>query len=456
MSGALLRSGTLHAFKPLGVDGQPVHASALQLREAIRLRIGREAADCLAIPQPHEAGDTIDWYAPRAGDVIPWSAAVEEERTQAYQHLERLHQQLLEASSRMRGDESGEKQIFARLLEKAIHFPDRDHVYLVDGKPVVTFWGFTDQSGRYLHDPLLCLRPEPAPAPVAAAIAPLAPQAPAAVAPPPPVAQAAVAPPRRWRWLWWLLLIPLLLLLLLLLLRGCAPQVKLPLGLSEPDIAGFEWPAWLGGTLPEVALDGALPAGPGADGEAAIEAPAEPSPLVEEPPVQEPTTDATEQPEDSSAGQAEPPAAEDVAEQPVQEPAAPVEPGAAQAGKPLEIPATALDSGKTDFLNGAWKAGAGIQDARTGRPVQLDYNFRDGKGQVKVRGRNGVECTGDVQAAMRSGQLAISGQGQALCNDGSRYQLPEILCAPDAQGSADCNGNYGEQRFPLSMKQAQE
>ena len=51
MHGALLRSGSLQEFNVLGVEGQPVHSAALQLREAIRLKIGREAADCLAIPQ---------------------------------------------------------------------------------------------------------------------------------------------------------------------------------------------------------------------------------------------------------------------------------------------------------------------------------------------------------------------------------------------------------------------
>ena len=83
MHGALLRSGSLQEFNVLGVEGQPVHSAALQLREAIRLKIGREAADCLAIPQKNESGDRIDWYAPFEGDVVPWSAAVSEERDSA-------------------------------------------------------------------------------------------------------------------------------------------------------------------------------------------------------------------------------------------------------------------------------------------------------------------------------------------------------------------------------------
>lgn len=123
-----------------------------------------------------------------------------------------MHAKLGATSESMRADaQNREKQIFGRLLEKTIHFPDSDHVYLVDGKPVITFWGFTDHAGTYDHDPLLCLRP---PVPSAAPVAPLA---------PPPLAAAVpvevVKKSRWWRWLW-LLLLPQLLLSLITRRRG--------------------------------------------------------------------------------------------------------------------------------------------------------------------------------------------------------------------------------------------
>lgn len=59
--------------------------------------------------------------------------------------------------------------------------------------------------------------------------------------------------------------------------------------------------------------------------------------------------------------------------------------------------------------------------------MQLDYDFKDGKGQVKVRRGDGVECSGAVNAAMQGGKLAINNQGQAACNDGSSYKLPEVV-----------------------------
>ena len=57
-------------------------------------------------------------------------------------------------------------------------------------------------------------------------------------------------------------------------------------------------------------------------------------------------------------------------------PAAPVVPG-----KSLQIP-PAASNGQANFLNGKWKAGAGIQDKNTGKPLRLEYEFNKGKGQV--------------------------------------------------------------------------
>jgi hypothetical protein len=458
MPGALLRTGNLQEFKALGVDGQPVYTAALQLREAIRLKMGREAASCLAIPQPNETGDRIDWYAPDEGDVVPWSAATAEERSDAYQQLEAMHAQLGSTSTSMRNDvQSREKQIFGRLLEKTVHFPDSDHVYLVNGKPVIAFWGFTDNAGTYDHDPLLCLRP---PAPTAAPLAP--PVSPAALA------AAPVIEAKRpwWRWLLWLLPLLLLLLLLLFLLRACAPNVSLPLGLDQLDLPGF--PEVRHVDLPNVNLggvngvvtgqgnsngqlsDGQAAEGELPDGQLPPDEGEQPAAPAEEPPGEEPgAEEPTPPPADEEAGEQPPVDPETGEPQPRKQP-----PGR-DVPQDLSIPPKALETGSTEFLNGSWKAGAGIQDAQTGKPMQLEYDFKDGKGQVKVRRGDGVECTGDVNAAMQGGKLAINNQGQAACNDGSSYKLPDVTCTPDSRSAAGCSGNYENQQFPMSMRQGE-
>lgn len=63
MAGALLRSGNIKNYKPLGEEGAPVYKSANQLRSAIHRHLDADSAKVLAIPQSNEDGDIIDWYA---------------------------------------------------------------------------------------------------------------------------------------------------------------------------------------------------------------------------------------------------------------------------------------------------------------------------------------------------------------------------------------------------------
>ncbi|TKD39250.1 SrfA family protein [Azotobacter chroococcum] len=488
MPGALLRTGTLREFRALGVDGQPVHGVALQLREAIRLKMHREAADCLAIPQTNEAGDRIDWYAPIEGDVVPWSAATPEEREQAHARLEAMQAQLRATGESMRNDaQNREKQVFGRLLEKALHFPDANHVYLVDGKPVITFWGFTGQQAAQPDDPLACLQT----ARPAAAVA-------ADIASPPPVTPAVAARSGWRRWLW-LLLLPLLLLLLLFVMRACAPNVELPFELSHVDlpglpaeekapldarrhegvvgvegisgragVAGVETEALEDMQVPgketaveDVPIEEALSSEPGAS-ELATDDPALDESAAEEAAADEATAEELPEP----AAEAEPEAKPEAAQEPpvppqLDEEKAAEDPQAAQqdpakaqdAAKPMSIPPEAQKSGSTRFLDGNWQAGAGIQDAKTGKPLQLGYDFKDGQGRVSIRRDDGVQCSGAVNASMQGGNLAIASQGQANCSDGSRYRLPEVTCKPDARSAADCTGHYGDQEFPMSIRQ---
>jgi len=196
MTGALLRTGNLKAFEPLGAMGNPVYLAAPQLRAAIGRRLGDGVADTLAIPRRNQNGDTIDWYAPGPGSVVPWTAATPEERTQANEQVREIRERIEDLGRSLQSEETGERQTFGHLLQQVTSFPGDDHVYLVDGRPVITFWGFRQRSAPVGGSPLVSLDAAPPPAPRQA----------------------------RRSWLsWWWLLLPLFLLatLLVWLLRGC-------------------------------------------------------------------------------------------------------------------------------------------------------------------------------------------------------------------------------------------
>ncbi|MCP1521223.1 hypothetical protein J2Y74_005533 [Pseudomonas migulae] len=458
MRGALLRSGKSGSFTALGETGQPVYRAALQLREAIR-RKNPEMVDHLAIPQSDELGNQIDWYSGLDGDVIPWSSATEEERAPARRQLEALKTALEELSQRFLGTESGEQQqgdkaVFGKLLKRVIHFPDENFVYLVQGKPVLTFWGF-EHAGTGNRDPLHCLYQVP---PVFT-LPPVVEAAPV-VAPVVPV----VARPWWRRW-WWLLLLPFLLLLLWLLLglRGCVPIPLvavdlLPEGivpvekqLEEPQLTGNAT------TLNGVPVTGTVvgsTTGTGT-GTAATETQGVEAPAVE-------GNEADAAPADLAKDPAKDPAAESPATEPENKTAPPditspeaEKSAAAKPGPPLSIPPDAAD-GAAKFLDGQFRAGAGIQDRRTGKPLRLEYQLKDGKGEVTVHQADGTKCTGPVSATMKGGSLAIDSQGQAVCADGSTYDMPKVNCRKGATTVADCTGGYGKEQFPMSMRHVAE
>lgn len=146
MAKSFLRSGSLDDILALGENGQPVYAAALQIREALRLKKQQPTADCLAIPQLNEQGDRIDWYAPIEGKVTSWVAASTTERKSAIKQLSACLSSANDLCQRAQKSDKAAQRLFGVLLAKALQFPDQNHVYLVAGKPVLTFLGIC-QSG---------------------------------------------------------------------------------------------------------------------------------------------------------------------------------------------------------------------------------------------------------------------------------------------------------------------
>jgi len=195
--------------RPLGVRGDPLHAVADQLLAVIRRRLGDGPADLLAEPQLRETGDGIDWYAARSGPVRRLADLDENERADVLATIQ-SHLDSIRTLGAQLKDSSGseEARLIGRSLELATTRPSDDFVYVVDGQPVITAWGYEADAAAGLQ----------------AFSAPPVPLRPAAM-----LASAPAVLPARIGWAPWFsaLLFGLLLLLLLLmtswLLRACSP-----------------------------------------------------------------------------------------------------------------------------------------------------------------------------------------------------------------------------------------
>lgn len=418
MAKTFLRSGNLDAVLALGENGQPVYASALQIRETLRLRRQTVLANCLAIPQPNERGDRLDWYAPFSGKVKSWLAASDYERRQALDQLTATQQEMQELSTRAREANNPSMRLFGALLAKSLQFPDQQYVYLVDGKPVITFWGFVDAQARTRDDALVCLRetldePLPTLLPEPVAIEPQPEMPPIAiVSEPEPLPEVepevpAVAPsaPRRAFRLWYLAPVALAVAAAgafwLHQPPPAAPQQITPVAAIAPP-AALVAAQKLSATLPQAPASVAI----------AAETPAPPATF-----------------------------------------ASVVTPAVPAADEPLKMSADDVRNGAIGVVDGRWRVV--MQNSLPGgaSPV-LHYELSAGKGSATVTQGNNLRCSADeVTAAMLgSGQLSIRSRYTAKCTDGSRYRMPQLVCKP-GDGAAVCEALFSDNKsFPMTIK----
>src|SRR5512135_98498 len=171
MAGPLLTSEPLQRYRALGLAGDPVWRAAPQLRAAIAQRLSREHADLLAIPEADPSGRRIDWYAPFDGEVRRLADLGDQERSTIASTVQRLHADLATLAESMEAPQrSGAERNFARLLRHALTAPGEETLYVVGGKPVMAFWGFSADAalpGAFL--PSAPIVPQPITAPAAAA-----------------------------------------------------------------------------------------------------------------------------------------------------------------------------------------------------------------------------------------------------------------------------------------------
>lgn len=453
MAKTFLRSGKLDAVLALGENGQPVYASALQIRETLRLRRQGALADCLAIPQANERGDRLDWYAPFSGRVKSWLGASDHERRAALQQLTACQQDMQDLSTRARAAENPAMRLFGALLSKTLQFPDQQYVYLVDGKPVITFWGFVDAQARSRDDALACLRdtleenlpvalveplPELPAAPVVAEPVLMAEPVPEAVEEPQPVVitpepvQQKPAPARR-RFRIGYLLPPVAIV------AAVVVAVLLHRPASEAPVESAKVSA-----KPATAPVAAASPTPAAAPAQVAATPAIAPPAVMAAAEKLPET-LPQKPASVAATEAAPAAASATLAS-VLTPAVPARPD------DLIVTPDAVREGQVQVIDGRWRVTIDQMPTPTGKPPVMRFQFKNGKGSVQVTQGN-TSCKADVSAAMTSaGNLVIESRYTAKCQNSSRYRMPLLVCHASI-GAAVCEAQYAEDRiFPMTIK----
>ena len=419
MTHTLLRSGCPNDFIPIGYHGHRVFDFAQQIRETLRIRNYQAVSDMLAIPQLNEQADRVDWYAPQGGRTRQWSALTAPQRShalsdleQGMQHIEFLGEQCLH---------TGHKtwQLFGALLLKSLYVPGSQFIYLVEDKPVITFWGFTYATPDPAPDVLALLRER---AGGAGALS-------LGVIPPCPADDS-----------------------------GLAREAKNREGAQGSSPEGYHFPASLAGQLTAPSPSGNIsPGGMGLIRRAILSlaglalALYVPHPLVSPTPFLLPSDNKLHVAQASpvqpvilpmplpllkAAFITAPPPPEVEIAQPA--PAMP-----RRERQRLTIPAREVKQGSTAFLNGHWQIKGHIAPE-----TEAHYAIASNKGKVSFFDQQHGECQANLLCGLLpSGRLKLKHPAPARCADGYLLPLPDIFCKPGENRQAICKAIVAEKRW---------
>ncbi len=452
-AGPLLRSEPLQRYRAMGAAGDPVWRAAGQLRAALSQRLSREHADLLAIPEVDPSGSRIDWYAPFEGNAQLLTDLPESERVPILDRMRHLHADMARLADTLEAPErSGAERSFARLLRHALTAPGEETLHVVDGRPVMTFWGFSADAvlpGAFLGAPPAMPRPAPAEAILA-------------------TAPAAVVAGRGMRTAWWqwLLLAALLLLLLALLawlIRPYLPHLEprlaaeareraLTLATQQPvDFQQTRMTSLLqdhealrlelSRLAEEVSRRGTecsagviLPGGiiVGTTDGTPIERGADPDAKAD---VAAAGTGEQKGPDQKNAEGATPPPGQ-------QNGQAPTDDAKKDEPKPMVVPPEAQQKQDLAFLKGDWRSRTGLATAQGEKDLRPSYTLDDkGRGKVSFVQKNGAVCEAPAEARWDGSKLVIEEKTNPKCADGRTYARNTVNCEVDKDGVAQCKGS---------------
>ncbi|MBX3503476.1 MAG: hypothetical protein KF889_28890 [Alphaproteobacteria bacterium] len=418
MAGTTLVRTTLSGVRPLGVRGEPLHATHEQIRGVVRRRLGERHARLLAEPQPDDAGRRIDWYSDMAGTVRPMASLPETERVTALADVDTLVADIAGLGAQLQQAPSADARITGQAIELACRRPSDEYVFLVGDQPVIVCWGYEPDSASTLLPPAF---PAAAPAAVAEPVPAIA------AAPPPPASAPVAVAAAPFPWLGWLLASALAIVLALTaayVLRQFLPE--------SPIIAVTHLPPPPAPAVPpappdpRIGLHAAL-------GEAQAEADrlrAMLASLRDEFAAKRAACPPPKPPEPPPPPPKPPQVVEKKPDPPKPPPKPPQDPI-------LKLPPKATND--YSFLKGCWR-GDSFRYTPRHAPGHHTYCFDEhGNGQLVFVWQNGTTCRAPARARFQGDTLQIA-DADTNCSDGSFWSQDRLLCRPDASGVAQCSG----------------
>lgn len=140
-----LRHHTFDGLREMGGFGQPLHLLYPQIRTLLASELGADAGGLLAEPTVDRANNRIEWYGESDPDQkpVPVSDLPEAERQPIVSNINDLLKRARELAERYASSEDARKAQLGAILQAVLVTPAETDLFLVEGKPVITGWGFT-------------------------------------------------------------------------------------------------------------------------------------------------------------------------------------------------------------------------------------------------------------------------------------------------------------------------
>jgi len=155
LNGSKLVSGHLFDYESLGVSGEPVYRASSQIRTLIQKELGDDFANLLSVPVRDDQTNAIDWYSSFNGDVTSlMDLPISEQAIIKNLILDKITK-INKFSEKLKSYDNPTAKMYANLIKSSVEYPGDECIFLINGAPVIAYWGFSKEIKNSLNANLL-------------------------------------------------------------------------------------------------------------------------------------------------------------------------------------------------------------------------------------------------------------------------------------------------------------
>lgn len=148
------KRGSLDALRFQGFLVTDSHA---QINTMLKSHLSREHALLFAEPVHERSGDYTDWYTQLEGKPVRLLDLPEDKQQEYKKRIASLAADIKRLSEELKADDNQAKRVRGNVLALTLLCPGLEHIYIIDGRPVITAWAFAPVKGETVAEDIVRL-----------------------------------------------------------------------------------------------------------------------------------------------------------------------------------------------------------------------------------------------------------------------------------------------------------